>query len=281
MRFLTVIVTLLSIRTFCFADDTRVIDAYYRYHIPENTTQTETKATAMERAIAEALANEFSTVVNAETWSDLRNSTDASQVDIWRLGSSVVRGEWLETISGPDYNLITDGNAIAIEVRLRGRVAPLSARTIDLHIATLRGGTDGIYESQRFKSGDRLEVRFGAPVDGSLLLFLDDSEGTVCQLLPFAGQKAGAMAIKAGERYHFFHDTDDSWIEQYQLSTDKELERNTLYVIFTPNHIVKPMTTESNRIRFMSTDSFRDWLSHQRGIDKDLQVRAIPLTILN
>lgn len=268
-------------RLYCFADDTHVVDAYYKYHIPENVTQVEAEATAMERAIVEALAGEFGTVVNAETWSDVQNSGEVSRSDVWRLGSSIVKGQWLETISGPEYNFVTDGNSMAVEVRLRGRVAPLSERTIDLRFSTLQVSADGIFESQRFKSGDRLEFKFAAPVDGSLLLFLDDGDGTVCQLLPFATEKTGAIAVKAGVQYDFFHDADDQYAEQYRLLSDKEIERNTLYVIFTPNHIVKPTTSESGHIRLLSTKSFRSWLSRQRSLDKDLQIRPIALTIIN
>lgn len=267
--------------TYSYTNNTDIVDAYYKYIIPENTTQAEAKATAMERAITVALANKYGTLVNAETWTEIRNNNGESRADTWRIGSSAVKGEWLETISGPEYKLITDGNNLAIEVRLKGRAAPLSERTIDLHFEILRVGNDGVFESQRFKSGDKLEFKFGSPVNGSLLLFIDDGEGTVSQLLPFANQKEGAMPISAGKRYHFFNDNSAPNAEQYQLLTDNEVERNTLYVIFTPNHIVKPMSDENNNIKFMSIASFRSWLSQQRAIDKDLQIRPIPISITN
>lgn len=262
------------------ADNSRVVEASYRYVIPENCSQAEAKATAIDRAMAEALAREYGTTVQAETWSDIRNSDERSSTDIWRLGSSTVKGQWLETIGEPQFRFVTDGDNLAVEVKMKGRVAPLSSRQIDIVAVPLKSGRDGVFESQRFLNGERLELRFSSPVSGSLLVFLSDEDGTVTQLLPFPTQKNGAIPIRGGEKYLFFRDNSEDEAEQYALSTDKDLERNILYVIFTPNHIVKPMTSAANGIRFLSVNDFRRWLSERRSMDADLQLLTIPLTIL-
>lgn len=262
-------------------ENSRIVEASYRYVIPENSSQAEAKATAIDRAVTEALAKEFGTTIQAETLSEIRNTSTGSFSDVWRIGSSSVKGQWLETIGEPKFQFITDGNNIVVEVSLKGRIAPLSSHQIDLVTTTLKSGKDGIFESQRFINGDRLELRFSSPLDGSVLIFLADEEGCVFQLLPFSTQKQGASKVKGGEQYLFFRDNTDDEAEQYSLSTDKDLERNIIYIVFTPNHIVKPVTLAQDGIRWLSARDFQRWLSERRNSDADFQLRTIPITILN
>lgn len=277
-RWLIGVLALMSILP-AVADDSRIVDAEYRYVIPENCSQAEAKATALDRAMVEALAREFGTTVQAETWSDTRNTTDNSTTDVWRLGSSTVKGQWLETIGEPQYHFLTDGTNLVVEVKLKGRVAPLSTRQIDIVAQPIKAGADGVFDSQRFNTGERLELRFSSPVNGSLLVFLSDETDYVTQLLPFPTQTHGAIPIRGGERYLFFRDNSDEDTEQYALYTDKDMERNILYVIFTPGHIVKPVTQLSEGVRYLSVKDFRRWISERRSVDPDLQFKSIPITI--
>lgn len=263
------------------AEDIKVIDAFYRYPLPDNCSHSEAKAIAMDRAIAEALEREYGSKVQSETWSEVHSSEEDTRTDIWRIGSSMVKGQWIETIGEPKFTFVTDGNSVVLEVRMRGRTMATSDRNIDLDINTICVNKEGKLKSQRFQSGDRLEVNFTSPIDGYLLMFLGDDEGGVSQLLPFPNQKTGALTIAGGERYDFFRSNRELWEEQYRLTTDKEIERNILYVIFTPNHIIKPVAALSNGIRSLSVENFREWLSKQRSIDKDVQIRTIPLTVIN
>lgn len=272
-------IALLLIALSAFADDSRVVDAFYRYVIPDNCSQSEAKGIAMERAITEALANEFGTTVHAETMSEVSNTGEKSATNIWRLGSSVVKGQWIETIGEPQFKFLSDGTNLVVEVRMRGRVIPLADRHIDLQVETQRFAKDGVFVSQHFHSGDKLELNFTSPVDGNLLVFLSDEDGIVSQLLPFPQQSIGAFSVTEGKNYLFFRDNKESWAEQYQLSTTEDIERNLLYIIFSPNHIVKPVTTFASGIRFLSEDAFRRWLGNRRNTDKDLQIRTIPITI--
>lgn len=272
-------IALLLIASSAFADDSRVVDAFYCYVIPDNCSQSEAKGIAIERAITEALANEFGTTIHAETMSEVSNIGEKSATNIWRLGSSVVKGQWIETIGEPRFKFLSDGANLVVEVRMKGRVIPIADRHIDLQVETQRFSKDGVFVAQHFQSGDQLELSFTSPVDGNLLVFLSDEDGIVSQLLPFPQQSTGAFNIKEGKKYLFFRDSKESWAEQYQLTTTEDMERNLLYVIFSPNHIVKPVTTFASGIRFLAEDAFRRWLGNQRNIDKELQIRTIPLTI--
>ncbi|MCM1520816.1 MAG: DUF4384 domain-containing protein [Lachnoclostridium sp.] len=278
-KFLTLILLLLT--PILWARETKTLNAHYVYAFPENLSQSEAKSIAVERAITEALASEFGSSIKAETWTELRNINGESHSDMWTLGSSFVKGEWIETIGEPRFEFKTDGQMLVVEVWLKGKAAPINSAFVDLDIRTIRVNNRGSYESEKFMSGDTLQLSFSSPIDGNLLIFLADDQGNVFQLLPFPQQKDISFAIKGSETYTLFKNNYIYEEEQYIMMTDKSMEHNLLYVIFSSDKIVKPSTKLFDKIQVISSENFRKWLGKLRNHDDNLQLRVLPITILN
>lgn len=259
----------------------RVVEGQYTYVVPKNMSIAQAESAAIDYAILDALAGEFGTLVQAETQYELHETNGESVSDFWRLGTNLVKGEWIETIGEPKItrSLHNDGSMV-IYVHIKGRAMPINSNPIDLTVKPMRMSKDGVFESQRFVSGDGLELDFAAAVDGFLSVFLADDAGNVFNILPFANEKDGATAIKGGKNYRFFHDNTSAAHEKYRLTTDSDLEHNILYVVFSPAKYTKPFGEMYANMRRLKRDDFNKWLTRLRITDPDLQLRTIPITII-
>ncbi len=102
-------------------------------------------------------------------------------------------------------------------------------------------------------------------------------------MLPFYAQTNPTHKVNANTRYVFFASTDGDE-EQYQLTAEKGTERNTIYVVFSPNEYIKPVdrsSGEEQALRELSSDAFRKWINKARALDDQLQVIPRPITITN
>ena len=89
------------------------VEGSYRYYIPRNVARDRAEQTALERAMVAAMAKEFGTVVQQDTRMDIRSSHDGYGEDFWSSASSLVKGEWVQTIGVPHFEVeIEDGDFV-------------------------------------------------------------------------------------------------------------------------------------------------------------------------
>ena len=87
------------------AQRTEKVRAEYIYHAPENISLEEAKRIALERAKIQAIADEFGTIVSQSNTTMVSNRNGESSSDFFSLGGSEVKGEWIETIGQPSYDI--------------------------------------------------------------------------------------------------------------------------------------------------------------------------------
>jgi hypothetical protein len=73
------------------------------------------------------------------------------------------------------------------------------------------------------------------------------------------------------------------------LTTDKQMENNVIYIIFSPQEFSKASDTQSDRQlemegidglpRELTFSKFQAWLSKNQGSDEKMGVTPIPITI--
>ena len=262
-----------------YGRDVRTVEGYCRYVVPRTVSIDEAEEIALQRAITDALAAEFGTIVHSEVWTELKNDKGASSSAAWAMGSNMVKGEWLETIGSPRIKHSTSAEGYVVELWVKGKAAAIDSQHIDVKATVKQASSRGIFESTKFKSGDRLIVELESPVDGYACIFLADAEGNVLQLLPFAGQSAGSTAVKGGTKQVFFADNSAEDEEQYSLYTSSESERNVLYIIFSPEKFTKPISSLAGNLRLVGGEEFRRWLSRLRASDPSAQTIIRALTI--
>lgn len=265
-----------------FADKKIVdVEGEYTYYIPYNVARDKAEQTAMQRAMVSTLANEFGTLVTEVSQLDMRSSKDGDNLDLWNSASTLVRGEWIETVGTPEFIPYLENGNFVITCKVKGRAREISTSMADLDIHLLANSTDPNAETFSFMDGDKLFLQFRSPIDGHLSVYLEDEVGNVMRMLPFTDERKNSTPIEADKKYFFFVSIEgDS--EQYQLSTEKEVERNNIFIIFSPNEFVRPIDNDPEAdlgLRNLTSKSFRGWVSKLRGADSKLQFIVKPITI--
>lgn len=257
------------------------VEGSYTYYIPYNVPRDRAEQIAMERAMIQALASKFGTLVSETTQMDMRSSKSGDNVDFWSSASTLVKGEWIETVGKPEFTPSLDGNDFVVSCKIKGKAREIEGARASLDIHILANSTAPEAETVSFNNGDKLFMQFTSPVDGWLTVFLEGADGKVFRMLPFYAQRNPAHRIEADRKYTFFVSTEGD-AEQYQLTTDADIERNTLYIVFSPNEYVKPVDRSSEEelaLRELTTADFRRWVTNLRLTDPKLQLVVKPITI--
>lgn len=282
MQFRCIITCLVLILDFAFAvAKEKKVSGSYTYYIPYNVSRDKAEQIAFERAKIEAIADEFGTVLTQHSRLDLRSSDSLDKSDFWSSATSLVKGEWVSTIGEPIFEAFIENGNFAIRCEVKGIARELKAPRAELDVRLLRNGITDACESSTFQSGDNCYLAFTTPVKGAIVVYLEDENGDMFCMLPYYAQSATCTSVAPGERHIFFTSNDDDR-EKYQLLTDKEIERNTIYVVFSQNDFIKPIDKSNGQelsLKTLSSDNFRNWLQKSRALDHTFQVVSIPVTI--
>lgn len=277
---------LVAIPAAVFSQKLKTVEGDYTYYAPENVTLEQAKRIALDRAMIQALADEFGTIVTQQNATRVENHNGRSDIDFLSIGGSEVRGEWIETIGEPIYNIRYEGNMLVVVCKVKGKAREITSAGIDFQVHVLRNGTDDKFESDQFRSGDELYLSFQSPIAGYLAVYLVDDNGQAYCLLPYRNQTDGVYLIKANERYVFFNikeapQQERPYVDEYMMTCEQESEHNQIYVIFSPNQFVKASDndTDDRLPRELNNTDFQRWLAKCRKRDEEMNLQMIPITI--
>lgn len=260
----------------------RSVEGVYDYVVPQTVSLADARNTALERAMLQALADAFGTIVSSDTWTEIRSDNGVASTGMWSLGNSLVKGEWIETIGEPEFETFYRDETFVMRVRVKGKAREIASVGIPLSVTLLRNGTDSRFETREFVTGDNLFVRFSSPVAGYLAIYLADDRGGVFRMLPFQGQSETACAVSADREYLFF-ESQEGYCDRYRLYTSQKVERNVVYVVFSPEKFVRPIDKPGNGTdpRRLDFADFGRWLSAGRALDDKMQVVVLPINIVS
>lgn len=258
----------------------------YIYHAPENVSPEEAKRIALNRAQIQALADEFGTVVAQHNATMMSNENGKTQSGFTSLSSSDVKGEWLETIGTPQFEINYAQGMLVVKCTVNGKARELVAGRIDFQVKVLRNGLEDRYESDAFKNGDDLFLSFQSPSKGYLAVYLiDDAQNAFC-LLPYRSSKEGLVGVKANTRYVLFSEKTaaplalPNEVDEYTMTCEKQSETNYIYVVCSPNPFVKALDQAVEGLpRELSFADFQKWLTKNRTRDKEMQVEVKTITV--
>lgn len=269
-----------------WAQRARTVEAEYTYYAPENVTLEEARQTSLERAKLQAIAAEFGSNVQQFSTSRVENANGKTHVEISRISGSEVKGEWIETLGDPQYDISYEQGMLVVTCRVKGKAREIAAAQIDFRALVLRNGVDDRYESDQFKSGDDLYLSFQSPVGGYLAVYLMDAERQAFCLLPYQSQTDGIYRVEANRRYVFFNAreapaAERSMVDEYTMTCERQSEHNQVYVIFSPNQFAKAtdVSTSEGLPRQLGYDDFQHWLAKCRKRDTRMTLRMIPLVV--
>ena len=276
---LFIIVCLCFLCVGTFAQRTEKVYAEYIYHAPENISLEEAKRIALERAKIQAIADEFGTIVSQSNTTLVSNRNGESSSDFFSLGGSEVKGEWIETIGKPEYEIDYEQGMLVVKAMVSGRIREIVSAQIDLKAEVLCNGTDLKFARSDFKSGDDLYLYFQSPVNGYLAVYLlDEVSQMVYCLLPYKSSSEAVTPIEKDKPYIFFsakHAGDKGYlVDEYTMTCTNPVERNTIYVVFSPNEFAKANSNNVDELlpQELSFEEFQKWLVKGRNRDKEMNV---------
>ena len=280
------ILMFLGVATTSYAQRTRKVHGEYIYHAPENVSLEQAKKTALSRAQIQALGDEFGTVVAQHNATLMNNTNGSTQTDFTSLSSSDVKGEWLETIGEPKYEISYEQGMLVVKCSVSGKARELVATQNCFVAKILRNGTEDRFESDNFKSGDDLYLSYQSSTKGYVAVYLiDDSKNAYC-LLPYQSSQDGKVGVDAHTRYVFFNSKmaaplfQPADVDEYKMTCEKAAETNYIYIISSPNPFIKAIDNAVAGLpRELKYEDFQKWLTKNRTADKDMQVEIKTISV--
>lgn len=277
------VVYLLSLSLVASAKDWVKVCGEERYVVPENVSLQDAKIEALKRAKANALAERFGMMVSQNTTSIMKENNGELNDYFLATSGTELRGEWLEDIKEPEYNIYYRNDMQVVEVSVCGKARERKSAEIDLNVRVLRNGTKIHNESETFSSGDSFYLYFRTPIKGFVCVYLVDENQQATCLLPYQREQLHSVEVEANTDYLFFsieHSVQKVFVDEYVLSSYNGIIQNQLYVIFSPNDFVKASDREhSSALRELSFVDFQAWLTRNRNHDEKMQVIKKVLTI--
>lgn len=278
-RLLIAIAAAVTCNITCLYGKTKVTTIEYIYQVPENVSPNQARETAVARARAQAIADEFGMTINQVTSLVIENENGRTSSDFMTLGGSELKGEWIEDIEAPVFEYITNGESLAIKVKLKGRIRECKRTRLLVDTKILRNGVSDSNESDKFVSGDDMYISFNSPIDGYIAIYLLDTENNAYCLLPYQSQSDGFFKTKANQKYLFFHpdyskDVKPEYVDRLILETEADRERNRIIIIFSSNKFFKAADEQlvADLPRVMKLSNFQKWMSSLVKKDYDLTI---------
>ncbi len=280
----------LSLPLFAAKDKLTNVSITYDYLSNDrNESKAEAEIHAIEKAKRRALENAFGVDVSSIVVSMDKETSNHGRLlndeEFFSLGSTVAKGEWIETISEKILNIYHDGQLWHVRVFVEGKAREKSGVQIDVQYAFINNSHDKQNRTTYYDNDDIL-LRFTSPVAGALCVYLIDSEKTAYCLLPYMRSDKGYQDVRANKEYLFFSSDTDKEADEYVLTTQTEVEHNVLYVIFSPNKFTKARDKKGARNwrkqqvpRNLPYKDFVEWLAKVQTADKNMQVRTEVISI--
>ena len=277
---------LLGVASSGYAQKTKKVHGEYIYHAPENVSIEQARQTALSRAQIQALGDEFGTVVAQHNATLMNNTNGSTHTDFTSLSSSDVKGEWLETIGEPKYEISYEQGMLVVKCSVTGKARAIVAKQNNYVAKILCNGIEDRNEGENFKSGDDLYLAYQSATKGYLAVYLiDDNKNAYC-MLPYQSSKDGKVEVDANTRYVFFNQKtaqplfNSSDVDEYTMTCDKASETNYIYIISSPNPFIKAIDNAVEGLpRELKYDDFQKWLSKNRTADKDMQVEIKTIVV--
>lgn len=267
-----------------YAQRVQRVKGEYTFYSESNQSLNDAKRAALEAAKLQAIANVFGTVISQSTIQkeasiDGRESSFFSQ-----LSASEVKGEWIEDIEEPEYDISVVQGILVVRCKVSGRVRELSNEAVEFTATILRNGTESKFADVNFSSGDDMFLLFRSPIDGYIAVYLVDETPTAYCLLPYMDNANGQQLVKHSKEYVFFSPVNaqkGERVEEYTLTCSNEVERNQVYVIFSPKPFTKALDNQINQglPRQLHYEEFSRWLSTCRKRDSKMGVKVMHIEI--
>ena len=283
-RKLTLFAVLLFPLTLC-AQRVQKVCGEYTYYAETSQSLNDAKRAALENAKIQALAHEFGTVISQSNAQKDTYANGEENSYFFSLSASEVKGEWLEDVGEPTYDVSFMQDMLVVKCKVCGKARELSNEAVDFTATILRNGTEAKFADTDFRSGDDMFLLFRSPADGYVAAYLIDETPTAYCLLPYMSNVAGQQSVKHDKEYIFFSPANapknTGTIDEYTLTCSSDIERNQIYVIFSPKPFTKALDSQvsDGLPRQLNYEDFSKWLGTCRKRDTKMGVKVMHIEI--
>lgn len=273
--------------------------------IDENTSEAEAVKKAKELARINAIESKFGRLMIQGNSVYIENLTTGEKVEsstkFNSISDSYVKGEWVAD-DKVDCKIVSKNSVRWCNCEISGLVRPLKDMPLQFKSEPLNCEDWKKCRTTQFSDGGSLFLYFNSSASGYMSVFLTDMDNAQC-LLPYPKQTDKLFQIEANREHVLFSEKTApesfrSFVEHYELSTEKLTEENILYVIFSEKEFIKPVvfnaSTEDKKEKLSnseiqrkyelpkqtSAEDFMKWLAKLRIYNPEVQVQQIPITII-
>ena len=242
----------------------------YRYIVPGEIPLNRAKQIAIDKARNEAIANEFGQVVSQSTTTTIHTSDTKSEIQSDSYASTESKAIWLSDTKEPEVSIAYENDVMVITASVCGKVRELQTAKVELKMQVLNNG----FESDRFRSGDRVSVLFKSPVSGYVAIFLrDDNAGIISCMMPYENEDGTAREVKSNKEYTYLSTADPIYPYQEEtiLVTEKTVEFDTFILVFSKEAFSMPASDMGEFVPELSVEDFQKWLRKNRINDETMQ----------
>ena len=248
------------------------------YVVPETQTLAEAKQTAITQARLKAIADEFGTIVSQTNTSAMHTKDGKTNSSFNSYSENEVRGIWISDTNEPEVNVKYRNDMMVIHAEVCGKVREQKQSAVELQVKPLNKGI----ESTLFKNNDRFSLSFKSAASGYVAVFIrDDDNEIVNVMMPYDNGDGNAREVKSNKEYLFLctKDPDYPYDEETILTTSKNVENNTLIVVFSQKKFHISLSNKGEFVPEVENAKFQKWLHGLRVYDTTAQVEEIVLTI--
>lgn len=256
----------------------------FTYYAEGNQSANDAKHAALEATKLQAIANEFGTVITQSNVQKETSTNGEESTYFSSLSASEVKGEWIEDIGEPTYEISFVQDMLVVKCKVCGRAREISNEAVDFTATILRNGTEAKFADINFHNGDDMFLLFRSPSDGYVAAYLIDETPSAYCLLPYMNNARGQQAVKHNQEYVFFSPAKapkGEQVDEYTLTCSNEIERNQVYVIFSPKPFTKALDSQvdDGLPRQLNYEDFSRWLSTCRKRDSKMGVKVMHIEI--
>lgn len=289
MRWLAVFISFLFLGGITFAQRTKTVTAQYTFYAPETMPIIEAKRIALERAQIKAIAEEFGTIISQSNSNVVTTNNGETDSHFFSLGTSDVKGEWIETIGEPKYDkIIYKDHLQVVTCTVKGKIRELLPVAIDYEVYPLCNGTDPQHRRLDFLDGDSFFLSFESPYSGYLTVyFVDFTTETAFCILPYRISQEPLLKVDKNKRYVFFSPDNApvdlrAQVDEFKMtcSSPSSAETNQVYVVFSDRPFSIPnIKFDEDGLKYLSFDNFQKWTTKLRQNNNNVLIKNYSITI--
>lgn len=281
MKYAINLILLLLFAVTLQAQRVAIVCGEYRYTVPGEIPLNRAKQIAIDKARNEAIANEFGQVVSQSTNTTIHSSGTQSSVQSDSYASTESKAIWLSDTKEPEVSIAYENDVMVITASVCGKARELKTAEVELRMQVLNNG----FESDQFRSNDKVSILFKSPVSGYVAIFFrDDNAGIISCMLPYENEDGTAREVKSNKEYTYLSTADPIYPYQEEtiLVTDKKtVEFDTFIIVFSKKDFSMPSSEAGEFVPELSVEDFQKWLRKNRINDETMQTIEKSIQINN